>query len=947
MLLERFGHNDIVIYNLYNEIGEMKCVSSENEFFFKFVNELKCKLLQLENLGENTNSHILYALILKKLTDSIVQEVIHCESKFSRENQFSMMREILKSRVKNKRKIINLKRTGLCSIENQEVEIDNHEFSRTLSFTSNNFNKQDNCCFCGIKGHLSYKCLKIKSYKERIARLKELKLCFKCFSKEHIANNCKRKFKCFNCGLDHLKIMCHKIINKNFKNYDTNKELKNTNNGLINKNEAKDKVECVNVGIHKTFPVLLKCVKVKIINPQNSELSCEALALLDDGSTASYVSESLIKKLKLNTQKSQKLSIGVFNTPKAREIDSSVVKILIETIKKTKIEITANSVKFVTKPVPHILPEKEGKHKNLKGKIPNTSWGVPDLLIGSDFYYEFDLNVVDTLSSGFKLINSKLGLLVAGKSNNPIKNNNMVNSVITLNANLELETSISNYFSLESLGILEKPIAKNKTSILENISFNGDRFECNLPWRSFPPELPNNFGLSAGRLHSVVKKLKKNPNLLKKYDEIIKNQLKEEIIEKVSGADKESVIHYLPHQPVYREDKDKLRIVYDASSKSSTKVNSLNECLESGEFLLKNLAGILIRFRIPKVVVACDIQQAFLQIEIKREDRDATRFLWYEDVLSENEPKELQTFRFKRIAFGLTCSPFILNSVIVKHLKSLGDEISEELLYNLYVDNLLISTNNISDAKEQSAKVKEIFKRIKMNIREFISNKNEAINDISSEDKLIGNNQKFLGIKWDTNSDQLKFELNAKIKQKISKRSILSKISSHFDPLSLLAPIFLPAKLMLQKLWNEKISWDDELNEKFKDEWNKISFKINVNEISVERYLSNTEKNSELHIFVDASMDAFACCAYWVRESKSDLIFSKCRVKPLKLEKISIHKLELLACLIGVRAIKFVREELKKGHKINLEKIIYLWSDSSTVLHWLQSSVKQEIFIEN
>ena len=41
-------------------------------------------------------------------------------------------------------------------------------------------------------------------------------------------------------------------------------------------------------------------------------------------------------------------------------------------------------------------------------------------------------------------------------------------------------------------------------------------------------------------------------------------------------------VHYLPHHGVVREDKDttKLRVVYDASSKSSGP--SLNECLYKG-----------------------------------------------------------------------------------------------------------------------------------------------------------------------------------------------------------------------------------------------------------------------------------------------------------------------------------------------------------------------------
>lgn len=75
---------------------------NKDEKFFKFVNELECKLLQLENLGENIDSHVLCALILKKLPESVVQKIISSESRTSGKNKFCMMRELINSRVKNK-----------------------------------------------------------------------------------------------------------------------------------------------------------------------------------------------------------------------------------------------------------------------------------------------------------------------------------------------------------------------------------------------------------------------------------------------------------------------------------------------------------------------------------------------------------------------------------------------------------------------------------------------------------------------------------------------------------------------------------------------------------------------------------------------------------------------------------------------------------------------------
>lgn len=48
-------------------------------------------------------------------------------------------------------------------------------------------------------------------------------------------------------------------------------------------------------------PVLLKCVSCKIVNPKIPENKIEALVLLDDKSTTSYICLDLVSKLKLKT----------------------------------------------------------------------------------------------------------------------------------------------------------------------------------------------------------------------------------------------------------------------------------------------------------------------------------------------------------------------------------------------------------------------------------------------------------------------------------------------------------------------------------------------------------------------------------------------------------------------------------------------------------------------
>jgi hypothetical protein len=173
-------------------------------------------------------------------------------------------------------------------------------------------------------------------------------------------------------------------------------------------------------------------------------------------------------------------------------------------------------------------------------------------------------------------------------------------------------------------------------------------------------------------MKSQLRRLKKEPELLKEYDSIIREQVEKGIVEQVSSLEK---VHYLPHQAVIRKDAvtTKLRIVYDASLKESKSGTSLNDCLHVGPSLNPLLYSILIRFREKRVVLVGDIEKAFLNEEVDRADRDSLRFLWVKDV--ENEDQETLVYRFCRVAFGLNSSPFLLNATLRHHVSTYVEEV--------------------------------------------------------------------------------------------------------------------------------------------------------------------------------------------------------------------------------------------------------------------------------
>ena len=166
---------------------------------------------------------------------------------------------------------------------------------------------------------------------------------------------------------------------------------------------------------------------------------------------------------------------------------------------------------------------------------------------------------------------------------------------------------------------------------------------------------------------SLYKTLKNDPGLLETYDEIFKEQLSLGIIERIDTPNsKPGQVHYLPHHPVIRSDKEttEVRAVFDASAKVKGNPRP-NDCLHKGPQFTPLIFDILLRFRCYVVALTADTEKAFLQIGIVEPDIEFLRFLWFDDIFAA-EPK-IVCNRFARVVLGVASSPFLLNGTVRKH----------------------------------------------------------------------------------------------------------------------------------------------------------------------------------------------------------------------------------------------------------------------------------------
>lgn len=199
---------------------------------------------------------------------------------------------------------------------------------------------------------------------------------------------------------------------------------------------------------------------------------------------------------------------------------------------------------------------------------------------------------------------------------------------------------------------------------------------------------------------------------------------------------------------------------------------------------------------------------------------------------------------------------------------------------------------------------------------------------------------KTLGLIWNPRTDSFQFSFSKQIQgDVVTKRTILSAISSVFDPLGLIGPVIVIEKLLMQKLWIQQRGWDQEVPEPLRSEWLTLQTSLHLlTDLKIPRCLVSKEQivcKFEIHGFSDASETAYGACVYLKSTDTSGnikviLITSKSRVAPLR--KISLPRLELCGALLLAELIKTTLAALH----LQINSVTY-YSNSTIVLTWIRA----------
>ena len=162
-----------------------------------------------------------------------------------------------------------------------------------------------------------------------------------------------------------------------------------------------------------------------------------------------------------------------------------------------------------------------------------------------------------------------------------------------------------------------------------------------------------------------------------------------------------------------------------------------------------------------------------------------------------------------------------------------------------------------------------------------------------------------------------------------------------FDPLGVVNPIVVRWKVLLQRIFRLKLTWDAPISNDMADEFANLALDLHDLHSTTFPRLIGSEWIA-VHGFSDASGTAYGACVYVVVKgcSKAKLLCARSRVCPIR-QSHSISRLELLAsCLLSTLLVQVIKAVSYSGP-------VYCWVDSHNALRWITySGEKRAAFIE-
>ena len=760
ILHKRFGKPQNIISKHMDEMLKITgCVNDNAPQLRAVYDKISINIRGLESLGVNSNQYgsLLIPVIMSKMLPEIRVRIARntaCEVW-----EMSELLEVIRQEVEA-REISDGVKTNV-NLDKQKEPSMKRPSSSTLYSAQNGTHLSSRtgpmkCVYCG-GSHYSASCEDVIDPNARFEILKRDRRCFVCLKPDHQSTSCNKN--CCRCCGNHHQSICRQTVPKPLdSSAPSNQNLHESRNSTLVSIDTENlqPLETTTTASSATKGTVLLQTASAIARNEDGSKSTRVKILFDSGSQRSYVTESLKSRLGIKSEETETLHLNTFGGKNFRKKKCDVVILLLDDLDNESSKISVLSFPTICSALPSRVnashyPHLDGLHL---ADCSNPQDSI-DVLIGCDHYWDFVTNEIVRGEVGPTAINSKFGWLLSGPTESATSSETSVTNLIISGtsdslfdqAQDPLVGTLKRFWETESIGIKEESeITGSSDCFNENVCFNGHRYEVRLPWKDNHPTVPSDYELCVNRLRSLQRKLLKEPELVKEYDQIIEEQINHGIVERIPEEEQKEKenenVHYLPHHAVIRRDREttKLRIVYDGSARPPERAHSLNDCLETGPNFTPQLFDTLVKFRWHRIGLTADIEKAFLMVGIRETDRDMLRFLWLKDP---NDPNsEIAHFRFTRLVFGLRPSPAILASTIRHHLDALVSEefkpeFIEALKNSLYVDDLVTGEENEAKTMDLYMKSNSVMQRGGFNLRKWKTNSKVVQDAINRADNCV------------------------------------------------------------------------------------------------------------------------------------------------------------------------------------------------------------------
>ena len=871
------------------------------------------------------------------------------------------------------------------------------------------------CSLCSIEGHSAnhpvYRCDKYPDAKAKLERLKAIKGCIKCCSLRHSSDRCTFRFrsKCNYCKAWHFNFLCLK------KNPEGQLPTESSNKDL----KEKSKESSNNLAVIGVLESNLDS-ETSILPTFSCKINGKRIRVLKDGGCQSnLISEKVADALNLKVIK-DKVDLRINGINASQEYMSKVVEFQMQIGDDFK-TIEALCFPFIN--INLKLPGLGNVVRGFQNKgysladsfLTSKSTCIDDIdfILGSKSSYCIpDSEVIFGKKGKSVYSQTPYGIILKGdidtlmndletlkpvrKARNELQTSALVgvDNKFCSKDDVDMPVSVCSEFKIldEKGNVVERELERATDEIListcnrhmnyDNEIYETENSELNdqlvsfcidhttrnddgrlvmpLFWNSKVSHLlGRNFNLSQMILKSNLRKLRKNPLHLQLMNEVIKEQEKEGIIERIENLDQFLQEHpessFLPHMGVFKLSREttKCRVVFlsNLCEKDPEIGRSIshNQAIHAGPCLNQKLTSALLHLKFDKYLLCFDISKAFNQIALNDIDSNRLLFLWVNNI--EKEDFNIVGYRNIRLSFGLRCSPAILLIGLyqILILDSEKDPVDlqelKKILYALcYMDNLSYTTNDTITLKWAYDQAESIFSPYGFKLQQFVTNNSSLQSEIDKKYDTESNEViKLLGMQWNRNDDTLStlpLQLNAKAK---TKREVLSSIASHFDLFGYTGPILNRSRLFLHELQcTKKLGWDDKLPREALKHWNNIVKQANATPIiPVKRFVGKRDSKFHLVACCDSSRSFYGVVVYIVDTYSMEVSFilAKNRIINKQLENKSIPALELQGVSFATEVVLDLYQELSGSSCVNPVSIVglHIFSDSQVALSWLYS----------